>query len=56
MEERLNRIETMIMKLNEEVSYIKGKVDQEATLVRWVIFPLILILAGLIGLKLTMPT
>lgn len=53
---RLNNIETAIMKLNKEVAMIKGKIDTTTMLVKWVIFPLLLIVAGLVGIKLTLPT
>ncbi len=55
VEERLNRIEEALRKLNEELGYVKGKVESEAVLIKWVIFPLLLIVSGLVGIKLVLP-
>jgi hypothetical protein len=53
--ERLERIENRLLAINEELGELKGKMDSEQTLVKWVIFPLLLIMAGLVGIKLAMP-
>lgn len=55
VEERLTRIEERLAALNEEIGELKGKMDTEQTLVKWIIFPLLLIVAGLVGIKLVMP-
>jgi hypothetical protein len=55
VEERLERIENRLLAINEELGELKGKMDSEQTLVKWVIFPLLLIMAGLVGIKLAMP-
>lgn len=56
IDRRLERIEERLNHLTEEVSYIRGKVDQEMTLIKWVIFPLLFIVAALVGIKLILPT
>lgn len=55
VEERLARIEAALERVNGELAYIKGKVDSEANLIRWVIFPLLFIVAALVGIKLVLP-
>lgn len=55
VEERLNRIEEALRKMNEELGYVRGKVESEIVLVKWVIFPLLLIVSGLVGIKLVLP-
>lgn len=52
---RMDRIEARLDAINQELSYLKGKVDAEATLIKWVIFPLLIIVAALVGVKLVMP-
>jgi hypothetical protein len=53
---RLERLENLVMNLNEEIGMLKGKMDTTTTLVKWIIFPLLLIVAGLVGIKLAVPT
>jgi len=56
VEERLLRLETVVGELDEKIEYIKGKVDTEASLIKWVIFPLMFIVAALVGIKLVLPS
>lgn len=60
---RMDRIEASLQKLNDEVdalsdevAMIKGKMDTTTMLTKWIIFPLLIILAGLVGVKLALPT
>jgi hypothetical protein len=53
--ERLRKIEESLLKINEELGELKGRIDSEQILIKWVIFPLLLIVAGLVGIKLAMP-
>jgi ABC-type uncharacterized transport system involved in gliding motility auxiliary subunit len=55
IEERLRKIEDALNRINEEIGELRGKMDSEQTLVKWVIFPLLLIMAGLVGIKLALP-
>jgi hypothetical protein len=55
VEDRLTRIEQALMNINEELGELKGKLDSENTLVKWVVFPLLVIVAALVGIKLVMP-
>jgi len=53
--ERLERIEKTLDRILEEIGYIKGRMQSESTIIKWVVFPLLVILAALIGLKLALP-
>lgn len=55
VEERLAKIDERLDKINEELGYIRGKLESEGTLIKWVIFPLLIIVAGLVGIKLVLP-
>jgi hypothetical protein len=55
VEDRLTRIEQALMNINEELGELRGKLDAENTLVKWVVFPLLVIVAALVGAKLVMP-
>jgi hypothetical protein len=55
IQKRLERLENLILQINGELGVIKGKMDTTSTLVKWVIFPMLMILAGLVGVKLVMP-
>ena len=62
IEERLGRIEKWIEKcderldtINKELGTLTGESNTVKTLVKWVITPLLFILAGLVGIKLVMP-
>lgn len=56
VEERLERIEDVLLKIDQKISFIKCKLETGKTLIKWVIFPLLIILGALIGLKLYLPT
>jgi len=53
--ERLERIEKILDRILEDLGYIKGRMQSESTIIKWVVFPLLVILAALIGLKLALP-
>jgi hypothetical protein len=55
VEERLERIEQSLMTINGELGELKGKVETENLLIKWVIFPLLTIVAALVGIKLLRP-
>jgi len=48
-------VEERLGEVAERVARLEGSVNSSASLIKWVIFPLMMILAALIGLKLTMP-
>jgi len=54
--QRLEALAERITALGERVSELSGRINSSVLLVKWVIFPLLIILAGLIGIKLTLPT
>lgn len=49
-------MENKIDELIERVSALEAKAGTTKTLIKWVIFPLLIILGGLIGLKLGLPS
>jgi len=53
--DRLERIEKTLDRILEDLGYIKGRMQSESTIIKWVVFPLLVILAALIGLKLALP-
>jgi len=53
--DRLERIEKTLSQILEDLGYIKGRMQSESTIIKWVVFPLLVILAALIGLKLALP-
>jgi len=55
IDSRLARIEAQLSELIADVGYLKGRVDSTQLLIKWVIFPMLLIVAGLVGVKLTLP-
>jgi hypothetical protein len=55
VEERVARLEQAIANINAELGEIKGKLDEERVLIKWVIFPLLMVVAALVGIKLIAP-
>jgi len=55
IDRRLARIEAQLSDLIADVGYLKGQVDSTRLLIKWVIFPMLLIVAGLVGVKLMLP-
>lgn len=55
IEQIMNRLNEELGSLREEIGVLKGKTEAESNLIKWVIFPLLIILAGLIGIKLVLP-
>ena len=62
VEDRLDRIEKILEKyderldtINNEMGKLIGESNTVKTLVKWVITPLLFILAGLVGIKLVNP-
>lgn len=62
VEDRLDRIEKILEKyderldtINNELGKLIGESNTVKTLVKWVITPLLFILAGLVGIKLVNP-
>jgi hypothetical protein len=52
---RQDQLVEKVAKMAEKLAEMKGREDLAGTLIRWVIFPLIVILAGLIGIRLIWP-
>ena len=58
LDRRIERIEASIVTLNHEVGQLAGKIKNNATvslIIKYVIFPLLLLIGGLIGIKLFFP-
>lgn len=54
-EGRITRLETTILSISASVAKIEGSMGTIELLVKWVILPLLVIVAGLVGIKLVMP-
>jgi len=52
---RMDSLESRIQELGDAVKTLEGSVETSANLIKWVIFPLLMILAALVGLKLALP-
>ena len=54
LDRRVGNIEKSIAIINHEVGWLKGNIRPSIvpTLIRYVIFPLILVMGGLVGIKL----
>lgn len=55
MEDRISRLEAKLDIIGGQVQGLVGKAEMANTLIKLVIFPLILILGGLVGIKLVFP-
>ena len=55
IEERLNKFDERLDIINNELGKLIGESNTVTTLVKWVVTPLLFILAGLIGIKLVVP-
>lgn len=54
-ETRLNALDKCVDDVGKTVSSIQGKMESIELLVKWVITPLLVIVAGLVGIKLLFP-
>jgi len=55
IEERLGSFDERLDIINKELGELIGESNTVMTLVKWVITPMLFILAGLIGIKLVIP-
>jgi len=58
LDRRIEKIESSIVTLNHEFGVLSGKFKSNSTiplLVKYVVFPLVLIVGGLVGVKLFLP-
>ena len=55
IEERLERMEAAMERINHELGELLGSQRSVETLVKYVILPLIIILGGLVGIKIILP-
>ena len=54
-EERLVRIEAKLDDVATRIASLEGQYSLSATLIKWIIFPLIVILGGIAGVKVLLP-
>jgi len=55
-ERRITKLETCVDDITKAVSSIQGSQNTTLTLIKWVILPLIVIVGGLVGVKIALPT
>jgi len=55
IEKRIDKIENRLNSVEDRVAELCGKMSSVHLLVKWVIFPLLVILAGLVGIKIVVP-
>lgn len=53
---RLAALEARVNDLEHKVDLLLGQTGSTNTLIKWVILPLIVILGGLVGIKIALPT
>jgi len=56
VEDRLLAIEGKIDELIERVALLEGQQNSLSMMIKWVVFPMLVIVAGLVGIKLVLPT
>ena len=54
-EERIGRLETCVGDIKESLGKLTGSSDTIKMLIQWVVLPLLMIMAGLVGIKLVIP-
>lgn len=54
--ERIAKIETCVAGLVTDIAVIKGSTMSTEIIIKWVVLPLIVILGGLIGIKIALPS
>jgi len=55
VDERLSRIEGKLDNVAERIASLEGQYGLTGQLVKWIIFPLIMILGGIAGVKVILP-
>lgn len=56
LEKRVDKVETCVDKLQESINQLIGQANTIKLLLAWVVLPLIIIVGGLVGVKIAMPT
>ena len=54
-EDRLVRIEEKLDEVSTRLASLEGQYSLSATLIKWIIFPLIMIVGGIAGVKVLLP-
>ena len=54
-EKRIGKLEECVNTIDKAVSGIEGSMGTIELLVKWVILPLLVIVAGLVGIKIALP-
>ncbi len=54
--ERISKLEVCVAGLTTTLAKIEGSTSSTDMLIKWVILPLVVILGGLVGIKLALPT
>ncbi len=54
--ERIAKLEVSVSAITAALSRIEGSVGVTEMLVKWVILPLIIIVGGIVGIKIALPT
>ena len=54
-EDRLVRIEKKLDEVSTRLASLEGQYSLSATLIKWIIFPLIMIVGGIAGVKVLLP-
>ena len=55
VEDAISRLDKKVDELLQRVSSLEGKADMGKLIIQWIVFPLIIILGGIIGVKVILP-
>ena len=52
----INRLDKKVDEVLARVANLEGKADMGKLIIQWIVFPLIIILGGIIGVKVILPS
>lgn len=55
IKEHLHRVDLTLERINGELGDLRGRYDVAQLIVKWAVFPLIVVLGALVGIKLAWP-
>ena len=55
VEEAIKRLDRKVDEVLSRVANLEGKADMGKLIIQWIVFPLIIILGGIIGVKVILP-
>ena len=56
VEDAIRRLDGKVDEILQRVSRLEGRADMGKLIIQWIVFPLIVILGGIIGVKVILPS